>query len=345
MSLRPIVVATAATITALSLASPASAQTEAWKDPQGDVPKGNIDIHKVTVHNKTGRLVIRLDTSNLSPTKSGRYHGVRRHPAQARRSGVRDVRRHLRRDRLADLACPGLEGRGLHASELPNRHDHRPRARPGALGHGQELLGQLRQRPCLGASRGEEVRLEPPVPPLPPLGSARLTGKAPALRAEGAAGPRSGPEKKARRPGFGCLRHDPAPDSPGDPTASRTPRARWPCESTSCAWSCTRSVGPTAVSFVLVGHPVGPQLPVQVAGLGPRAVVSAGQRVRGPEPSCVGAHGLEQGGWEPLLDDHPAVLILDGVDDAAVPGVGPLAPLQEQAGQSPMSVGDPTQRC
>jgi hypothetical protein len=70
MNLRPII-PVLAVAAALSLAAPAAAQTDAWNDARGDVPRGNIDIHQVLVHNRTGRLVVRLDTSNLSPRKSG----------------------------------------------------------------------------------------------------------------------------------------------------------------------------------------------------------------------------------------------------------------------------------
>ena len=70
------------------------------------------------------------------------------------------------------------------------------------------------------------------------------------------------------------------------------------------------------------------------------------RRDRGPvlpdhELRTPGSCGLEQAGRQPLLDDHPAVAVLDRVHDAGVPAVGALRPLQEEAGEPAVPVGDP----
>lgn len=73
---------------------------------------------------------------------------------------------------------------------------------------------------------------------------------------------------------------------------------------------------------------------------------SVGQHGRRVEVTCdrwisVRAQWRESISGQPLLDDHPLVALLDGVDDAAVPAVGPLLPGQQEAGESSVWAGDP----
>lgn len=68
---RPVgVLAPALALGALSVA-PAQAASGSWRDPSGDVAKRGIDLHRVTVRNHDDRLVVRLDTDDITKRDGG----------------------------------------------------------------------------------------------------------------------------------------------------------------------------------------------------------------------------------------------------------------------------------
>lgn len=62
----------------------------------------------------------------------------------------------------------------------------------------------------------------------------------------------------------------------------------------------------------------------------------------GPLSGCLCLFGgLEKGGWQPFLDDDPAVIILNGAYDAGVPTVRSVAPLEKEGRDAAVGPDDP----